>query len=129
VGGVIGVGIAALGADGVNWGWKGVSQVFAAWVVAPAIAGGFGAIIFLITKYGVMKRKDSLRAGLWMIPLYFAVTSGILTMVIVWKGGELRAVALQVNMLTVTFQRLLSNSTTGVVARSRAASSVSRSAL
>ena len=90
MGGVIGVGIAALGADGVNWGWKGVSQVFAAWVIAPAIAGAFGAIVFLITKYGVMKRKDSLRAGLWMIPLYFAVTSGILTMVIVWKGGELR---------------------------------------
>ena len=52
MGGVIGAGIAALGADGVNWGWKGVSQVFAAWVIAPAIAGGFAAIIFLITKYG-----------------------------------------------------------------------------
>jgi solute carrier family 20 (sodium-dependent phosphate transporter) len=87
---VIGVGIAALGADGVNWGWKGVSQVFAAWVIAPAIAGGFAIIIFLITKYGVLQRKNSLRAGFWMIPFYFAITSGILTMVIVWKGGMLR---------------------------------------
>lgn len=41
MGGVIGIGIATLGADGVVWGWKGVSQVFAAWVIAPAIAGCF----------------------------------------------------------------------------------------
>jgi sodium-dependent phosphate transporter len=88
VGGIIGVGIAAIGADGVNWGWKGVSQVFAAWAIALVIAGCFGIIIFSITKYGVLKRKDPLRARLWMIPLYFGVTSGILTMVIVWKGGE-----------------------------------------
>lgn len=82
------MGIATLGADGVVWGWKGVSQVFAAWVIAPAIAGAFGAIIFTVTKYGVLKRNNSFRAGLIAIPIYFAITSGILTMLIVWKGGE-----------------------------------------
>ncbi|MCJ1365942.1 hypothetical protein MMC16_005067 [Acarospora aff. strigata] len=87
VGGIIGVGIATLGADGVVWGWKGVSQVFAAWVIAPAIAGAFAAIIFLITKYGVLKRKNSFKAGLVAIPIYFAITSGVLTMLIVWKGA------------------------------------------
>lgn len=88
VGGVIGVGIAALGADGVVWGWSGVSQVFAAWVIAPCLAGAFAAMIFLVTKYGVLKRKDPFRAGLFIIPVYFAITSGILTMLIVWKGGK-----------------------------------------
>jgi PiT family inorganic phosphate transporter/sodium-dependent phosphate transporter len=73
MGGVIGAGIAAVGADGIQWGWKGVSQgmlsayieragltltltVFAAWAIAPGISGCFGAILFLITKYGVMRR-------------------------------------------------------------------------
>lgn len=88
VGGVIGVGIAALGADGVQWGWKGVAQIFAAWAIAPAIAGSFGAILFSITKYGVLKRKNPFRAGLFYIPFYFALTSGVLTMLIVWKGGK-----------------------------------------
>jgi hypothetical protein len=88
VGGVIGVGIAALGADGVVWGWKGVAQIFAAWVIAPGIAGCFGAILYLITKYGVLKRKNSFRKGLYYIPVYFALTSGVLTMLIVWKGGK-----------------------------------------
>jgi sodium-dependent phosphate transporter len=79
IGGVIGVGIAALGTSGVNWGWNGVSQVFAAWAIAPGIAGCFGAIIFSITKYGVMKRKNPVRAAFIMVPIYFAITGGILT--------------------------------------------------
>ncbi|KAJ9614379.1 Na+/Pi symporter [Cladophialophora chaetospira] len=87
VGGLIGVGIAALGGSGVNWSWKGVSQIFAAWFIAPGISAGFASIIFLITKYGVLKRSRPLIAGLWMIPLYFGVTAGVLTMVIVWKGA------------------------------------------
>ncbi len=88
IGGVIGVGVAALGGRGVQWGWKGVSQVFAAWVIAPGIAGCFGAILFLITKYLVLKRKNPLRAGLMLVPVFFFVTSAVLTMLVVWKGGE-----------------------------------------
>lgn len=79
IGGVIGVGIATLGAGGVSWGWKGVSQVFAAWVIAPGIAGAFGALIFLVTKYGVMTRKNPVLASIYSIPFYFALTAGILT--------------------------------------------------
>lgn len=69
-------------------GWKGVSQVFAAWAIAPAIAAGFAIIIFSVTQYGVLRRKNPLRAGFIMVPFYFAITSGVLTMLIVWKGGK-----------------------------------------
>ncbi|KAK3642240.1 Na+/Pi symporter [Elasticomyces elasticus] len=87
IGGVIGVGTASLGADGVNWGWKGVSQVFAAWVIAPGVAGIFGAIVFTISKYTILKRKNPLKFGLIMMPIFFAFTAGVLVMVIVWKGA------------------------------------------
>jgi hypothetical protein len=91
IGGVIGSGIALIGADAISWGWnnKGVAQVISAWFIAPAIAGGFAAIIFLITEYGVLRRKRPLHVGIIMIPIYFGVTSGILTMLIVWKGGAI----------------------------------------
>merc|ERR1712054_104342 len=89
LGGVLGMGVAAVGADGVNWGMKGVSQVFLAWVIAPVIAGAFGSIIFTISKLTILKRKDSLRAGLIMLPIFFAFTAGVLTMVIVWKGAPI----------------------------------------
>ncbi|KAF8456804.1 phosphate transporter [Kalaharituber pfeilii] len=89
VGAVIGTGVAVFGIDGVNWSWskKGVTQVLASWVIAPAIAGALSVCLFLVTKYGVLRRKDSLRAGFYMVPIYFALTSGVLTMLVVWKGA------------------------------------------
>ncbi|ORY19143.1 phosphate transporter [Clohesyomyces aquaticus] len=88
MGGVIGVGIAAVGVHGVNWGWSGVSQVFAAWAIAPGIAGCFGAIIFLITKYLVMRRNKPATKAVWTVPVYFFLTSSLLALLIVWKGGS-----------------------------------------
>ncbi|GAB7349574.1 hypothetical protein MBLNU459_g0268t1 [Dothideomycetes sp. NU459] len=87
VGGVIGVGVASLGTDGVRWGWNGVSQVFATWIIAPGIAGIFAAIVFTIARYGILERSDSFKYGLATIPLWFGFTAGVLTMVIVWKGA------------------------------------------
>jgi solute carrier family 20 (sodium-dependent phosphate transporter) len=71
--------VATLGTHGVNWGWQGLGQILASWAIAPMIAGASAATIFLATKYAVLKRKDSLLAGLRMMPVYFAVTTGILT--------------------------------------------------
>ncbi|KAJ4330567.1 Na+/Pi symporter [Didymella glomerata] len=88
MGGVIGVGIAAAGPHGVNWSFKGASQVFAAWGIAPAISGAFGAIIFLITKYGVMRRKNPVKKAFIMVPVYFFLTAFLLSLLIVWKGGS-----------------------------------------
>ena len=87
IGGIIGVGFATVGANGVDWSWGGVSQVFAAWAIAPCISACFGAILFLFTKYGVMKSKNPLKMGMIMVPIFYALTSGILTMLIVWKGA------------------------------------------
>ena len=78
MGGVIGMAIATVGAENLDWGWNGISQVFAAWAIAPALAGAFGAVIFSITKYGVMKRKNPVKAALVSVPFYFALTSGLL---------------------------------------------------
>ncbi|KAF1995234.1 phosphate-repressible phosphate permease-like protein [Amniculicola lignicola CBS 123094] len=88
MGGVIGAGIAAVGKDGINWGWDGVSQVFAAWAIAPGIAGAFGAIIFSITKFGVMRRSNPAKKALIAVPVYFFITSALLALLIVWKGGS-----------------------------------------
>ena len=78
MGGVIGMAIATVGAENLDWGWNGISQVFAAWAIAPALAGAFGAVIFSITKYGVMMRKNPVKAALVSVPFYFALTTGLL---------------------------------------------------
>jgi len=79
VGSVVGVGVATLGVDGISWGWSGLGEILASWVIAPLIAGAGAALIFLFTKYAVLKQKNSLRAGMMMMPVYFSVTTGILT--------------------------------------------------
>lgn len=96
MGGVIGMGIALVGADGIHWAEldKGISggviSVFLAWIIAPGLSGAFAAIVFLITKYGVMLRSKPVWKGLFLTPIYFGITASLLTMLIVWKGGSIK---------------------------------------
>ncbi|KAL5336546.1 putative phosphate-repressible Na+/phosphate cotransporter Pho89 [Aspergillus crustosus] len=94
MGGVIGMGIALVGADGIIW-WggdinSGVTQVFLAWIIAPFLSGIFGAIIFTITKYGILLRNNPALRALYTVPFYFFLTSTLLAMLICWKGGSSR---------------------------------------
>lgn len=97
MGGVIGFGIAALGVNGIQWVQpgtglqvvnSGVVQVFLGWIIAPVLAGVFASTIFLITKYAVLVRKDPVLKGLFLVPMYFAVTASLVVMLLVWKGGS-----------------------------------------
>ncbi|PKS05538.1 hypothetical protein jhhlp_008055, partial [Lomentospora prolificans] len=99
LGGVLGMGIAAVGADNIKWVGNakdgstavitgGVVQVFMAWVIAPVMSGIFAAIIFSISKYGILLRKNPLIKGLYAVPVYFAVAGGLLAMLLIWKGGS-----------------------------------------
>ncbi|TDZ31077.1 Phosphate-repressible phosphate permease pho-4 [Colletotrichum spinosum] len=96
MGGVIGMGVALIGADNIHWVSSsgsidsGVVSVFLAWIIAPGLSGAFGAIIFTITKYGVMLRKNPVMKGLMLAPVYFGITASLLTMLIVWKGGSIK---------------------------------------
>ncbi|KAI1342783.1 phosphate transporter [Xylariaceae sp. FL0016] len=99
MGGVIGMGIASVGAKNVTWvappGSEGTSvintgvvAVFLAWVITPTISAVIASIIFLITKYGVMLRKDPVKKAFALVPVYFAITAMLLCMLLLWKGGN-----------------------------------------
>ena len=87
MGSIVGAGYAVLGAGGVSWGWHGLGQILASWGIAPLIAGVFAATIFLITKFAVLIRENSLKAGLLMMPGYFVFTTGILTVLILFYSS------------------------------------------
>ncbi|MCO5568671.1 hypothetical protein L7F22_022370 [Adiantum nelumboides] len=88
VGAIIGVGIALHGHGGsVKWGWNGVSQIFASWGIAPAVAGCLAAITFLITKYLVLRSSSPVKMGLIASPVYFFIVAGVLTTSIIVKGS------------------------------------------
>lgn len=98
LGGVLGMGFGALGPSGITWvGYRddgsvnideGVVQVFLAWIIAPVLSGVSGAIIFLITKYGVMLSSNPTMRGLMVIPIYFWLTGSLIVMLLLWKGGD-----------------------------------------
>nr|XP_019046575.1 solute carrier family 20 (sodium-dependent phosphate transporter) [Kwoniella bestiolae CBS 10118]OCF25505.1 solute carrier family 20 (sodium-dependent phosphate transporter) [Kwoniella bestiolae CBS 10118] len=85
-----GVGVAIQGKDAVQWGWnnaKGIGAIFAGFIIAPGISAGFAAVVYLITKYAVLERKNSIRAGMMIAPVYFFTVAAVLTMSIVYKGA------------------------------------------
>lgn len=97
LGGVLGMGIATVGADGILWVGKGsgtdkitggVIQVFMAWIISPILSGVIGAAIFMLSKYTVLIRKNPAARGLMLVPVFFSVTAMLITMLLVWKGGS-----------------------------------------
>ncbi|KAM3463296.1 hypothetical protein NHJ6243_003330 [Beauveria neobassiana] len=86
IGGLIGTATASVGIDKVNWGWRGASQVFLAWIIAPGISGTLGATVFLVTKQLVLIKRNSVRRAFWCIPFFSFLTFGAVTMLLVWKG-------------------------------------------
>ncbi|KAL5333705.1 phosphate transporter [Aspergillus crustosus] len=105
IGGLVGAGTASVGIHKIHWGWHGVAQVFAAWGIAPGIAGILGAIMFIITQKYVLSSKYAVHRALFSIPVYSFIAVAGLTMLIVWKGiqldVELNAMQVVVCVLTV----------------------------
>tara|TARA_R110002003_G_scaffold1868_4_gene23607 strand:+ start:973 stop:2202 length:1230 start_codon:yes stop_codon:yes gene_type:complete len=82
VGALAGAGIAAQ--TPLKWSWSGgsLSQIAASWAIAPLLAAGFAATLFLTLKFLVLERKDPLKWGLRLIPWYLAFTAGVLALFI-----------------------------------------------
>ncbi|ORX89593.1 phosphate transporter [Basidiobolus meristosporus CBS 931.73] len=87
VGAIIGVGIAAFGPNSVDWSYNGVAKIITSWFISPVCAGIVASIIYLVTKHGVLKHKNSFERGLIAIPLYFGFTAFINAFYIIYKGS------------------------------------------
>ncbi|KAI5358730.1 putative phosphate transporter [Septoria linicola] len=87
---VAGVGVATAGAANVQWGWndgKGLGAIFAGLGMAPAIAAGFGATIFMLIKVVVHMRKNPIPWSVYTSPFFFLIAGTICTLSIVYKGS------------------------------------------
>ncbi|KAF9435182.1 hypothetical protein BGZ76_006744 [Entomortierella beljakovae] len=85
VGAITGAGIAAFGADGIQW--DGITKIVLSWVVSPLASGLVCSIFFLFTKHVVLKHEDSFRRGLVAIPAYFGVALTVNVFYIIYKGA------------------------------------------
>ncbi|GJJ72268.1 solute carrier family 20 (sodium-dependent phosphate transporter) [Entomortierella parvispora] len=85
VGAITGAGIAGFGFSAVKW--AEVGKIVLSWIISPLAAGLVTAIIFTITRFFILKHKDSLKRGLTAIPFYFAITIFINVFYIIFKGS------------------------------------------
>ncbi|GAN06995.1 solute carrier family 20 [Mucor ambiguus] len=87
VGAICGVGIAAFGGSSITWGWSGLGQIITSWFLSPVFAGAVAAIIYSITKYGILRQKDSVKWAVRLIPVYFFFTTTIEAFYLIYKGA------------------------------------------
>ncbi|KAH7306038.1 putative phosphate-repressible Na+/phosphate cotransporter Pho89 [Stachybotrys elegans] len=101
IGGLVGSATASVGITKVNWGWTGVSQVFAAWVIAPGLSGVFGALLFYLTKKAVLTKETAVKRAFLSIPVYTFLTVGALTMLVAWRGVRDEEVPLSTVLISI----------------------------
>ncbi|SMY28151.1 unnamed protein product [Zymoseptoria tritici ST99CH_1A5] len=87
---IAGVGVAAVGADKVQWGWNngsGLGAIFSGLIIAPVGSALFGAAIFLLIKLTVHLRSNPVPWAVWTSPFFFLVAGTICCLSIIYKGS------------------------------------------
>ncbi|KFY12499.1 hypothetical protein V492_03838 [Pseudogymnoascus sp. VKM F-4246] len=87
---IAGVGVAAVGANNVEWGWSkgsGLGAIFAGLCMAPIASGGFASVIFMLIKLTVHARKEPVRWAVFTSPFFFLIAGTICTLSVVYKGS------------------------------------------
>ncbi|MBD8553363.1 inorganic phosphate transporter [Rhizobium sp. CFBP 8762] len=74
VGGVIGAGIAASGADTVNW--ASIAVIALGWVFTPLIGGALAAAFLYFIKVVIQNREDKVAAARQWVPVLLAAMGG-----------------------------------------------------
>jgi sodium-dependent phosphate transporter len=87
---IAGVGVAAVGANNVKWGWSngsGLGAIFAGLCMAPFISACFGAILFMLIKVLVHMRRDPVPWAVFTSPFFFLIAGTVCTLSVVYKGS------------------------------------------
>ncbi|KAH6612216.1 phosphate transporter [Chaetomium sp. MPI-SDFR-AT-0129] len=87
---IAGVGVAAVGASKVQWGWadgQGLGAIFAGLAMAPFISACFAAITFMLIKVTVHMRKNPVPWAVYTSPFFFLIAGTVCTLSIVYKGS------------------------------------------
>eukprot|EP01087_Luapelamoeba_hula_P018723 TRINITY_DN6080_c0_g1_i3.p1 TRINITY_DN6080_c0_g1~~TRINITY_DN6080_c0_g1_i3.p1 ORF type:complete len:457 (-),score=54.66 TRINITY_DN6080_c0_g1_i3:53-1423(-) len=85
VGALLGFTIVAKGADSVNW-WE-ISKIAFSWVTSPILAGTVSVTLYVAVRHIILRRDNSLRAGMWFLPLFYGFTLGALVFFVIFKGS------------------------------------------
>ncbi len=84
VGGIVGFGAVALGADAVNWGK--ISQIVLSWGTSPLLGGALGFGVFTLIRWLILDHDHPLEAARRWGPMFFFVVLFVIGLVTLFKG-------------------------------------------
>ncbi len=84
VGAVLGAGMAAAGADIVDWATMG--RIAASWVISPVLGGVFAAAFLYLVKRSITYQTDMAAAARRVVPLLVAAMAWTFTTYLILKG-------------------------------------------
>ncbi|XP_015231051.1 PREDICTED: sodium-dependent phosphate transporter 2 [Cyprinodon variegatus] len=87
VGATIGFSMVAIGTKGVQW--MQLVKIVASWFISPLLSGLMSGLLFLLIRYFILNKEDSVPNGLRALPLFYATTIGINTFSIMYTGAPL----------------------------------------
>ncbi len=86
VGGVLGAGLVALGADAVNWPL--VALIAANWVVSPLMGAVIAALFLAFVKTQIAYKEDKIAAATRWVPVLVAIMAGAFASYLMIKGVD-----------------------------------------
>jgi len=84
VGGVLGAGLAAVGASVVDW--YVVSSIFISWLISPLIGGVIAAAFLAFIKINLIYQEDKIAAARRWVPVLVALLAAVFSAYLVIKG-------------------------------------------
>ncbi|XP_072570466.1 sodium-dependent phosphate transporter 1-B [Paramormyrops kingsleyae] len=75
VGATIGFSLVARGMNGVRW--NQLIKIVGSWFLSPVLSGIMSALVFVLVRMLILRKKDPVPSGLRALPIFYAVTIGI----------------------------------------------------
>mmetsp|Transcript_9897 Transcript_9897/g.19456 ORF Transcript_9897/g.19456 Transcript_9897/m.19456 type:complete len:556 (+) Transcript_9897:213-1880(+) len=87
VGGVVGMTMAAIGVDYLNWDFDGgLGGIVASWVISPVLSGMIGMAMFFVTKLLIFDRPRPDRNAVLAIPVLYSLVTAVMVYLIMIKS-------------------------------------------
>jgi sodium-dependent phosphate transporter len=87
VGATLGYSLVLKGTTGIHWAVVG--KIVASWFLSPIMSGVISCLLFLIIKWTVLSRENSLAAGLIALPFFYFATIFFNVFSVFYDGSEL----------------------------------------
>lgn len=86
VGAIIGFTLLMRGTKGIHM-YK-VAEIAASWVISPVLAGLVSTILYMIVDFAVLRRRNPLRCGLRILPVFYFMCFTFNTFMVVYQGSK-----------------------------------------